>query len=505
VLWCLSAAGDDAQMEQEIERIGSAVNEVLQAPDGARCARGAAAVSRYWPSMPHSHLFLGGWNALTIPLDALAGSSVSSRMPATLPKRILLHLTDLHFGPAKSKGHSWNSEASELALPKHDRSGLLGSLIDDLRQQQIQPDIVIVSGDLLDRGAPAGVPLARKFLIELADRLELPRSHVVLIPGNHDVLRVPDPAERYKLFDAIRNDFYGAARPSFPAGTAPYNRVERFGFADKLELEVIAFNSCEALNPPKNEHGSVGQKQRAAADALLTATEGKGLFRVAVMHHHLELPTGQLLRKDISVMEDAGTVRDWLVKRRFQLALHGHQHLDWDESREIKGWFLSITAGASAGVGRYGRAEWELRLGYQVIMIDTPERGRRIRREYDPPSRAWIAAGREPTEKALRFGNWASVPSAVTPTAEKLATAGQTPTQSSVRRLLDEVFKVAAHFDAFCHDHFPDVARDFTASLLRTEKATRLFGGATPSEIIEKLRKHHANAVKKHEGLIEYE
>ena len=34
VFWCLSVAGDDARMEREIERIGSAVNEVLQAPNG---------------------------------------------------------------------------------------------------------------------------------------------------------------------------------------------------------------------------------------------------------------------------------------------------------------------------------------------------------------------------------------------------------------------------------------------------------------------------------------
>jgi hypothetical protein len=34
VFWCLSVAGDDARMEREIERIGSAVDEMLRAPDG---------------------------------------------------------------------------------------------------------------------------------------------------------------------------------------------------------------------------------------------------------------------------------------------------------------------------------------------------------------------------------------------------------------------------------------------------------------------------------------
>ena len=92
-------------------------------------------------------------------------------------------------------------------------------------------------------------------------------------------------------------------------------------------------------------------------------------------------------------MDDAGLVRDWLAKHRFQLALHGHQHLDWDVGSWADGWFLAISAGGSAGVGSYGRAAWMLPLGYQVILIDTPESGRRIRRDYDMQTRAWVAAG----------------------------------------------------------------------------------------------------------------
>ena len=34
VFWCLSVAGDDARMEREVERIGSAVEEMLRASDG---------------------------------------------------------------------------------------------------------------------------------------------------------------------------------------------------------------------------------------------------------------------------------------------------------------------------------------------------------------------------------------------------------------------------------------------------------------------------------------
>jgi 3',5'-cyclic AMP phosphodiesterase CpdA len=325
-------------------------------------------------------------------------------VPAAAPKPTLLHLTDLHFGAPEAKGHYWNSEATELSLAPHNRRGLVGSLVRDLRQQGLRPDLVIVTGDLLDRGAEAGVPLAVAFLAALAERLELSRSRFVIVPGNHDVLRVPDPARRYAAFDAIRAAFDEGERPAVDAPLPPHLRVERFDFAEELGIEVVGFNSCEELDPAAGvEHGSVEIAQRDRAEELLDGTRGRGLVRIAAMHHHLESPVG-VARDDYSVMADAGATRRWLARQRFHLALHGHQHVDWQDVREIEGWFLSVAAAGSAGVARYGREAWQLQLGYQVIVMDGPTAGRRIRREYDPQSMEWTAAGRGAAVQRLRFG-----------------------------------------------------------------------------------------------------
>ncbi|UQA62996.1 metallophosphoesterase family protein [Polyangium aurulentum] len=324
-------------------------------------------------------------------------------MPSGGQKLVLLHLTDLHFGAPESAGHYWNSEATELRLAEHNRRGLLGSLLRDLRKERFEPDLVIVTGDLLDRGSDAGVPLAIAFLRALAEGLGLPVTRVVITPGNHDVLRAGEPEGRYALYDAIRSGLYGDARPPFPPGTPPHRRVDHFEH-DDLGVEVVSFNSCEELEPSaKQEHGSVGVGQRDYAEEVLRATEGRGLFRVAAMHHHLESPVG-VVRGDYSVMDDAGAVRRWLAHRRFHLALHGHQHVDWDDVREIDGWFLSITAAGSAGVAHYGRKDWHLPIGYQIIVIDGPTSGRRMRREYDPQTMEWVAAGRGEAVQTLRFG-----------------------------------------------------------------------------------------------------
>ena len=425
-------------------------------------------------------------------------------MSVTPAKRILLQLTDLHFGPAKAKGHYWNSESTELQLPRHDRRGLLGSLILDLKGQELRPDLVLVTGDLLDRGARAGVKLARRFLADLAEELELPPTRIVIVPGNHDVLRVPDPAQQYKAFDAIRKGLYQKSRAPFRAGTQPYHRVEVFDFADPLGLEVVAFNSCEALKPPKQEHGSVGQAQRDRAAALLQPTEGKGLFRIALMHHHLARPKG-VVREDFSVMDDDGLVREWLAKHRFQLALHGHQHVDCQDFVEVGDWRLAISAGGSAGVAAYGRSEWHLRLGYQVIVIDTPESGRRIRREYDPQSRTWIAAGGDPAETPLQFGKAASVGATAAPAGGAGARAGQGPTKASLRLLLDEVFRLPEELDAFCIDHFPVVAKSITGEMGSMKKVNVLLTAGRPAEILARLRQVKPDKVREHEGLLAYE
>lgn len=416
------------------------------------------------------------------------------RRPVTL-----LHLTDLHLCARERAGHYWNTESPELALSAHDQRGLVGGLARDLERLHLAPDLVIVTGDLLDRGSDTGVPMAVELLSGLADRLNLPRNYFVLIPGNHDVLRAPDPAQRYALFDELCRQFYGALHAPLPPGTPAHLRVEYFNFS-KLGLEVLGFNSCEALEPSANqEHGSIGAAQRDRADALLDTSEPRGLFRVAAMHHHLESPVGTI-RGDYSVMDDAALTRRWLARRRFRIALHGHQHVDWQSTHVDGDWALAIVAGGSAGVARYGREAWQLHIGYQVIVVETLERGKRIRREYDPQSREWIDAGRGVAVELLRFGA-AFSPGA----AETSVGAARRPTAASVRRLLGVVLKSAEDFDAFCHDHFESVHQRFSSGMNRVQRTTTLFTHVNPAEVLEALRKHDPDALCRHEGLLQFD
>ena len=325
--------------------------------------------------------------------------SSTSRFPLTL-----LHLTDLHFGEVATRGHFWNSESPELALAAHNRRGLLKSMLRDLRVQNLKPDLVVVTGDLLNQGDPAGVPLAVDFLIGLANGLGLARTRISLVPGNHDLVRDQDPAKQYDLFGQIWAQFYEDTRITLDPATPPHLRVSHFDFANDLGVEVVGFNSCEELDSTAGQkHGSIKAGQRDRGEELLFPSDGKGFFRVALMHHHLERPEGTI-RDDYSVMDDAAAMIQWLTRHRFHLALHGHQHVDWQSIRTERDWTISIAAGSSAGVANYGRAEWNLQLGYQVVVVDNETSGRRIRREYDVQRTEWTAAGRTSAEQNLSFG-----------------------------------------------------------------------------------------------------
>jgi 3',5'-cyclic AMP phosphodiesterase CpdA len=85
----------------------------------------------------------------------------------------ILHLSDLHFKTGDSP------------------EALLGPLREDLKSfVNIPIEFVVISGDLTDRGAPAGLALAADFIRLLSNITKVPFDRFVVCPGNHDVEEV---------------------------------------------------------------------------------------------------------------------------------------------------------------------------------------------------------------------------------------------------------------------------------------------------------------------------
>ncbi len=189
--------------------------------------------------------------------------------------RSILHISDVHFGPAH--------------LP--DRAAGVLDLVAARR-----PDLVILSGDLTQRAKPVQFRAARRFV----DEIGVP---VIVVPGNHDV-------PLYRFWERSLAPFR-AYRRHFARELAP-------DLSDD-ELLVIGFNT--AFNFTLTG-GRILRRQLDAATRVFS-NASPDLFKIAVIHHHLLMPPrGHAPR----VLWGANRALHGLAAAGVDLVVAGHLH-----------------------------------------------------------------------------------------------------------------------------------------------------------------------------------
>ena len=186
----------------------------------------------------------------------------------------------------------------------------------------LEPDVVIVSGDLTTFGFRQEYVQARAYL----DRIECP--DMIVVPGNHDSRNVG-----YVHFE------------------------EQFGARQQVLRKdgvcMLAIDSSE----PDLDHGVVGRsrypwiRQEFALPARL---------RIFILHHHL-LPipgTG----RERNVVHDAGDTLEVLQRAKVNLVLSGHQHVPY-------AWRLEDLFVVNAGTVSSLRVRGYTRPCYNVVEI----------------------------------------------------------------------------------------------------------------------------------------
>ena len=186
----------------------------------------------------------------------------------------------------------------------------------------LDPDIVICSGDLTTFGFKHEYALAKGYLDQLAC------DAFVVIPGNHDSRNVG-----YVHFE----DMFGER-----------NSVLRRG-----GVTVVAVDSTE----PDLDHGQIGRgryrwiEQQFADDSDL---------KIFVLHHHL-LPVPGTGRER-NVVYDAGDCIECLQRAGVDLVLSGHKHVPY-------AWRLENLFVVNAGTVSSTRLRGKTRPCYNVIEI----------------------------------------------------------------------------------------------------------------------------------------
>jgi 3',5'-cyclic AMP phosphodiesterase CpdA len=187
--------------------------------------------------------------------------------------RRILHISDLHFGR--------NVAAEPIEA--------LARLI-----SEVEPEVVVASGDLTHRGVRGQHERAATFL----RGLELP---LVVIPGNHDI-----PYTFPKRF------------------TRPWAEFERHWETTEpvYRSDGIVVVGLNSVRPWRHQSGRLQEHQVERAAEIFAAAED-GALRVVTLHHHLLGPPWRSSKKPVA---KRNLVLASLVEAGAELILAGHIH-----------------------------------------------------------------------------------------------------------------------------------------------------------------------------------
>ena len=188
--------------------------------------------------------------------------------------RIIVHLSDLHFG---------RIDVTILAA-------LAAALA------QARPDLLVVSGDLTQRARVGEFQDARRFL----DELPYPR---LVVPGNHDI----------PLYNLLARwlDPFGRFRQYIDPALEPL-------FAD-AEMAVAGVTTVRA-GTVKN--GRINRRQTAFVARQL-ALEGREVTRIVVTHHPFDLPANA---SPDDLIGRSRLAMAAFAESRVDMVLSGHLH-----------------------------------------------------------------------------------------------------------------------------------------------------------------------------------
>lgn len=239
--------------------------------------------------------------------------------------RTLVHLSDLHFGRVD---HELLAPLRELA-------------------ERVNPDVLVVSGDLTQRARSAEFRQARDFL----DTLPGPQ---VIVPGNHDI--------------SLYNVFRRFVRP-----LARYQRYITNELAPAFiddEIAVVGVNTARSLTI---KDGRVNQRQVDAIRARLGALD-PSVTRIVVTHHPFDLPE-HFQERDL--VNRAPMAMQAFAEAGVDILLAGHMHASHAGSTAQRyqiSEYAALVVQAGTATSTRGRGETNsfnvIRIEQQHVEID---------------------------------------------------------------------------------------------------------------------------------------
>lgn len=227
----------------------------------------------------------------------------------------ILHVSDMRFG---------SQDEEPFARIQRD-------ILDLAAGPGLRPDVLIATGDLTAAGLPSQFRSAFDFLGQLSEAAEIPRRHVAIVPGSHDVNRKACRAyfDEQESKEAVPTPPYFPKWNEYVAAFAEfYTDIDDVAFTPdepwtlfampELNVVVAGLNSTMAETHREDDrYGQVGERQLQWFAEWLEVYRIGGWLRLAAVHHGIRSATPTGLR-------DASEVGRVLAQPRLaNLILHG--------------------------------------------------------------------------------------------------------------------------------------------------------------------------------------
>ena len=188
----------------------------------------------------------------------------------------------------------------------------------------LEPDVLVITGDLTDNGYPHEYDDAVDFVNQLKARVK------VVVPGNHDARNMG-----YVLFEELFKT--------------------RFPMVDLGWLKIQGVDSSE----PDLDDGHIGRLAYGLVEESLIGFKG---IKIVALHHHLVPIPGTGRERNIPV--DSGDFLALLCKVGVHLILSGHKHVPWI-------WELNSMLIVNAGTATTLRVKAHNPPSFNIITLNT--------------------------------------------------------------------------------------------------------------------------------------
>jgi DNA repair exonuclease SbcCD nuclease subunit len=208
----------------------------------------------------------------------------------------IIHVTDPHFGNE---------------LPTYNREQIKNAFIEKVNNEQGQK-ILVISGDVTFKARAQGYDEATEFFSSVIAECNIPKSHIIACPGNHDIF-VDTTFNKFDnfIYSLRKDDIFSASQKN----------------ESILEIDDIIFVTSNSSHHLNHTYGLIPE---STIEKLNTEKQRilKFNHKIFITHHHLISQRNG----DISTIRNTHKLLYTLENLGFDYVLHGHQHSSLDLS-----------------------------------------------------------------------------------------------------------------------------------------------------------------------------